>query len=69
MLLKRGVFRGLLFAGALFGAGATVEPPVIPEAPAAGGRPYAPMLADNRAEEEEFIAVLAIAMQVMFPET
>lgn len=30
MLLKRGIFRGLLVAGALFGATTAVEPPVVP---------------------------------------
>ncbi len=36
MLLKRGIFRGLLVAGALFGAVSSVSPP-IPPTPDSGG--------------------------------
>jgi len=36
MLLKRGVFRGLLAAGALFGATSGTFPPVEPPAPDTG---------------------------------
>jgi hypothetical protein len=36
MLLKRGVFRGLLAAGALFGATSGIVPPIEPPAPETG---------------------------------